>query len=159
MVVLGASRPGVMLRPCGGSARPWVELASLPPAVTWELAAETDSGDSVFPQWAVARVAHSSQTLPLPGANRPELCHSHLSSTLFPKLLPGVLSRHLLVQMPTCGRRAQAQGPLCGVKGEGTGGASPVRVGRALPPASAAGLRPSRAQGCQIYRMKMQEAQ
>lgn len=34
--------------PVTGSARPWVELASLPPAVTWELADVINSGGSVF---------------------------------------------------------------------------------------------------------------
>lgn len=71
IVVLEASWPGVMSKSWGpvvGSARPWVELASLPPAVAWELADVTDSGGSVFPtegQRAGAGAAHSSGTLPL----------------------------------------------------------------------------------------------
>lgn len=50
--VLGASWLGVMPRnwgPSVGSASPWVELASLPPTVTWGLVAVIHSGDAAPP--------------------------------------------------------------------------------------------------------------
>lgn len=160
-VILGASRPGVMPRnerpvvpfpdPLSrGSAGPWVDLAPLPPAMTWQLTAVTDSGGSgpVCRGWC-SSLLQTARSLPAQALPQPS------SSAPFSKCR--VLSPYLLGQMQACREVVSPRpGPYLSAEGRWDSRClhhvPGVELCR-LP--MQARLRPSRAWGGQIYEMKI----